>query len=139
MASSKSTHDSYWLNGKTLEAKHPKLEGREKTEVVVLGGGITGLSTAIELLDRGSQVVVLEALTIGGGTTGGSTGHLDAHPESGPRSFIEKAGLELARSMTQQRLDAIDTIEKRAGTTADVRRIAAYYYQDQVHQRIQWK
>ena len=45
----------------------------EVADVVVVGGGLTGLATALELADAGQDVVVLEAAYVGAGTTGRST------------------------------------------------------------------
>lgn len=82
------THHSYWIREKTLKRRFAQLSGVHKTEIVVLGAGLTGLSTAIELLEQGHKVTVLEALVVGGGTTAGSSGHLDAHPEQGSQQLI---------------------------------------------------
>ncbi|MGE5447714.1 MAG: FAD-dependent oxidoreductase, partial [Bacteroidales bacterium] len=48
-----------------------------EAEVVIVGGGITGLSTAIKLQLSGRSCVVVEAREIGFGTTGGTTAHLN--------------------------------------------------------------
>lgn len=126
-----STHHSYWLREKPLKRRFPQLSGVHKTEIAILGAGLTGLSTAIELLDRGHKVTVLEALVVGGGTTGGSSGHLDAHPEQGPKQFIVSLGEDKARLATELRLRAIDLIEQRANSDCDFRRIDAYQYSEQ--------
>ena len=53
---------------------HP-LEGEARADVVVVGGGYTGLSTALHLAQRGTDVVVLEAEETGFGGSGRNAGH----------------------------------------------------------------
>lgn len=130
MADSQSTHYSYWLGSRRLESRFPKLQGREKTQVAVLGGGITGLSTALELLEHGWEVSVIEALTIGAGTTGGSTGHLDAHPEQDALPLVKKFGLENGQKVIAERLRAIDTLEQRCTPECDFQRLPGYRYSE---------
>lgn len=128
MAEAKTTHHSYWLGSAQLKPRFPQLRGREKTQVAVLGGGITGLSVALELLERGWEVCVIEALSIGAGTTGGSTGHLDAHPEREPSRLIKQIGIDNGRKVVAERLRAIDTIEQRSTSECDFQRIPGYRY-----------
>lgn len=131
------THHSYWIREKTLKRRFAQLSGVHKTEIVVLGAGVTGLSTAIELLEQGHKVTVLEALVVGGGTTAGSSGHLDAHPEQGPQQLISSLGKDKAMAATQLRLQAIDLIEQRAGEHCDFRRINAYRYSENLRDESQ--
>ncbi len=131
MSDALSTHHSFWTKKNRLTTRYPKLTGKAKTQVAVLGGGITGLSVALELQQLGYKVIVIEALTIGGGTTGGSTGHLDAHPEQGPHQFVKSVGVDAARLLTTARLNAIDRIEERSRQLrCDFKRVSAYEYSD---------
>ncbi len=54
--------------------KLSSLEGEHKAEVVVIGAGISGLSTALHLAEAGYSVVVIEACEPGSGATGKSGG-----------------------------------------------------------------
>ncbi|MCM2373637.1 FAD-dependent oxidoreductase [Aporhodopirellula aestuarii] len=116
------------MRRRSINQQFPLLTGDHQTDVLVIGGGITGLSTALELLSRGVKVTVCEANTIGAGTTGGSSGHLDAHPEQGPSRLIEQLGAEGAKSLTEARLRAIDLIEKRCDESCSFGRVPAYFY-----------
>ena len=46
-------------------------------DVVIVGGGITGLTTGLRLQEAGFRCVILEANTLCFGTTGGTTAHLN--------------------------------------------------------------
>jgi len=48
----------------------------ETSDVIVIGGGVAGLSTAMQLAFRGSKVIVLERERIGNGSTGRAAGLL---------------------------------------------------------------
>ena len=52
-----------------------KLEGQSKADVCIVGGGYTGLTTALELARLGVKVVLLEAQEIGFGGSGRNAGH----------------------------------------------------------------
>ncbi|MCP8894857.1 FAD-binding oxidoreductase [Shinella daejeonensis] len=54
----------------------PALRQEIRADIVVVGGGIAGLATAVELRDRGHDVVVLEAAHIGHGASGRANGQV---------------------------------------------------------------
>jgi YD repeat-containing protein len=51
------------------------LEGRVKADICIVGGGYTGLTTALALAKDGVQVVLLEAQEVGFGGSGRNAGH----------------------------------------------------------------
>jgi glycine/D-amino acid oxidase-like deaminating enzyme/nitrite reductase/ring-hydroxylating ferredoxin subunit len=135
MSETSRTHDSWWFNAggadsKLNQPRFDRLDHDHRTQVAVIGAGITGLSTALELLQRGFTVAVFDASVIGAGTSGGSTGHLDAHPEAGPLELIRNLGEENAREFVRLRLDAIRAIRHRSGGRCGYRDVPAFYFSE---------
>lgn len=64
-AATRNNHDDY-----------PTLQEHVSTDVCIIGGGFSGLSTAIYLAEQGVDVVVLEANRVGWGASGRNGGHL---------------------------------------------------------------
>src|SRR5947208_13006086 len=72
-------HLSYWHEtAGDLTSHYPTLETDIDVDIAILGGGITGLTAAAHLQQGGRRVAVLESGQIGSGTTGFTSGHLDA-------------------------------------------------------------
>jgi glycine/D-amino acid oxidase-like deaminating enzyme/nitrite reductase/ring-hydroxylating ferredoxin subunit len=106
---------------------YPSPEGNLSADVAVVGGGITGITAAYLLAQRGKSVVVLEAMSIGKGATGNSTGNLYATVgNQGLQSIRSKFGDETLRSVVAARAAAVDLIEKQVnelGIDCDFRRV----------------
>ena len=66
--------DSYYFATAVGIEDRPKLEGKERADVCVIGGGYTGLSAALNLAERGYDVVLLEAERVGWGASGRNGG-----------------------------------------------------------------
>ncbi|WP_201325897.1 FAD-dependent oxidoreductase, partial [Burkholderia sp. E168m23] len=58
------------------ERAQPELEGDVQADVIIVGAGFAGLSTALELAARGASVVVLEREFAGFGASGRNAGYL---------------------------------------------------------------
>jgi glycine/D-amino acid oxidase-like deaminating enzyme len=89
------------------------LQDDVQCDVLVVGGGITGVTTALLLAQQGRKVVLLEADEIGGGTTGHSTGNLYVTTTDGISSVVSAWDETVAREVVQQRKAAIDFIEQQ--------------------------
>lgn len=72
-----SAAQSLWLEGGPAGG-YPRLDGDRSVDAVVLGAGITGLTTALLLVRRGARVAVVEAGRVGGGVTGNNTAKVSA-------------------------------------------------------------
>ena len=68
-------HISYWTDSANIATQNPLKENLE-TEVVIIGGGLAGLSVAYCLSQSGKKIVLVEDGFIGSGETGRTTAHL---------------------------------------------------------------
>ena len=122
---------AYWYDLPAASPVSGPLDGDRETDIAIVGGGITGLTAAMHLADSGQRVIILEAGVVGGGTTGGTSGHLDVHPEQGFDKLLGDFGAADARLMTLARQNAIDQIERWSrewSPDCDFVRVPAYLY-----------
>jgi gamma-glutamylputrescine oxidase len=84
-----------------------------QADVVVVGAGYAGLTSAIELAQRGYQVVVLEANRICSGASGRNGGQVIVGYASGQTPFEAQLGPEHARLAWDMSLEAIDLLDAR--------------------------
>ncbi|WP_369958503.1 NAD(P)/FAD-dependent oxidoreductase [Pseudomonas benzenivorans] len=67
---------SYYSATLNQETAYPTLQDRHRVDVVIIGGGFTGVASAVELAERGLKVAVVEAKKIGWGATGRNGGQV---------------------------------------------------------------
>lgn len=72
----------------------PSLAGNVHADVVVVGAGITGLSTALHLAAAGARVVVLEAKEVGAGGSGRAFGQVVPYAKHGQDHLLAHYGTE---------------------------------------------
>ncbi|WPO81003.1 FAD-dependent oxidoreductase [Chryseobacterium sp. JJR-5R] len=80
-------------------------------DVAIVGGGITGVSTALKLQQSGKKCILLEASNIGFGTTGGATAHLNNFFDTTYNEAISSFGLDNARLLAEVGTEAIGIIQ----------------------------
>ncbi len=91
----------------------PALAGDIETDVVIIGGGFTGLSTALELRQEGLQVVLLEANIAGFGASGRNAGHLTPTIGKDLPTLTRLFGRRRVRGLVQLADTAIRYVEER--------------------------
>ena len=79
----------------------PALDGTAKADVVVVGGGFTGLSTALHLAERGADVRLIEAREPGWGASGRNGGQVNPGLKVDPDTIAATFAPERARRMIE--------------------------------------
>jgi glycine/D-amino acid oxidase-like deaminating enzyme/nitrite reductase/ring-hydroxylating ferredoxin subunit len=83
--------------------------------VVIVGGGITGLTTALLLQKAGKCCTLVEAYNLGFGTTGGTTAHLNTFMDTTYNEIEKKFSAQDARLMAIGAKEAINLIRHHIG------------------------
>ena len=74
----------------------------ETTDVIVIGGGVAGLSTAMQLAARGASVIVIERERLGNGSTGRAAGLLGQLRGTAEHTRMLMDGVQIVRQLEEQ-------------------------------------
>ena len=110
--------DSLWAASAATPAPTPPLKGRHEADVVVVGGGFAGLSTALHLSEAGKSVILLESAEPGWGASGRNGGQVNPAWRMLPSEITAKYGSNRAPAvldMLNRSCDlAFDVIKRHA-------------------------
>ena len=95
--------DSFWLTQFHPKRRpaYPRHRGHINADVVIVGGGMIGCSTAYGLAVAGASVVLIEAGSIGQASTAASTGLLMQEPAKDYKPLEERYGKRVAQRIWQ--------------------------------------
>lgn len=102
--------EPYWREFVDLPS-FKKITGNTKTDVVIVGAGISGITAAYLLIKEGVQVALLEAGNILNGTTGHTTAKVTAQHDIIYNELINHFGLEKARLYYEANNSALQFIK----------------------------
>lgn len=94
-------------------AEQTCLTGKQHADVCILGAGLTGLSTAIELAQSGLKVIVLEAQRIGWGASGRSGGQAIFGFGCDQSKITQAVGLQTSKQIFDWSIEGLDIIKQR--------------------------
>jgi len=109
---------NYYTTTRNDLTEYPPLGGDERVDVAIVGGGSTGVATAVELAERGLSVALIEANRIGWGASGRNGGQITGSLSGDAEIFKQ--------------------LQKRIGTEAvDVIRMLRWHGHDIIKQRVE--
>jgi len=107
------TRHSYYAATAARTQSHPPLAGDVDCDVAVVGGGLAGLSAALDLRRRGFDVVLLEAQSVGFGASGRNGGQAIHGLACDQQTIEAQLGLDEARRVWAMSVEALDLLRER--------------------------
>lgn len=107
--------DSYYNATKQVPLNSKVLQETVKVDVAIIGGGFSGINTAIELAERGISVALLEAYYVGWGASGRNGGQLIRALSHDLDRFENRVGKDGVRLLEDMGFEAVDIVRARVG------------------------
>ena len=104
--------DTYYRRTIVDHAAHRSLAGAHHVDVCVIGGGLAGLSTAYECLQRGLKVAVLEQHRIAWGASGRNGGFVTAGYATGHAQIVRRAGETNAKTLHDLSVEGVRIVRE---------------------------
>ena len=124
--------NSYWIESvKSEKEKFAKLEKNEKADVCIIGGGLTGITTAYYLSKTNLKVVLLEKYRICEHTSGNTTAKITSQHDLFYDYLIQSQGKEKAKQYleaNEQAIENIASIIQKENIDCDFERQDNYVY-----------
>lgn len=89
--------ESYYAASAVGSKTYPEISDSERCDVCVVGGGYTGLSTALNLAENGYKTILIEARRIGWGASGRNGGQVGSGMRWSQAELEKKFGYEKAQ------------------------------------------
>lgn len=103
---------SPWYAETPDQTHFSKLRGEQKTDIVVVGGGIVGVMTAWRLAELGARVTLLEKNNLVTGDTGYTTAFVTRVPDTPLTPLVKKYGLDFVRRVFAANTEAQNYIQR---------------------------
>src|SRR5699024_2695775 len=91
---------SYYTASIKQESDYPSLAGKQHVDIAIVGGGFTGVATALELAERGYKVAIIEARKVGWGASGRNGGQITGSL-SGEHAMLKQMRTTLGREVEE--------------------------------------
>src|SRR3954447_14111010 len=104
--------DTYYRRTIVDHADHPPLAGDRAVDVCVIGGGLAGLTTAVECLQRGLKVAVLEQRRIAWGASGRNGGFVTGGFSTGHAQIARRTGEAGAKALHELSVEGVHIVRE---------------------------
>ncbi len=121
---------SLWIDT-TKDTNYPSLENDIDVDVIIIGGGITGITAAYLLNKSGIKTALIDANRIAKGTSGHTTAKITSQHALKYNKMINKFGEERARqyaSANQTAIDFIESVARDNKIACDFKRVPAFVF-----------
>ena len=108
--------DTYYARTLRETQSRPSLKGDIEADTVIIGAGLAGLTTALELVRAGQKVVLLEQESVGFGASGRNGGFVSPGFATGSEQIARHAGLDAARQIHRLSIEGMDYVRSTIGT-----------------------
>ena len=102
-------NNSYWVQSSS-KTNYPKLSDNLDTDVLIIGGGMTGISTAYMLSNSNLNVTIVDSNKIGMGVTANTTAKITSQHGLIYNYLINSFGINTAKTYLNSNEEAIKTI-----------------------------
>jgi gamma-glutamylputrescine oxidase len=104
---------TYYGAQQSVSLPAPALAGMEHTDIAVVGGGLAGLSAALQLAEAGYRVTLLEAKRVGSGASGRNGGQVLPGVAASQRLLTKLLGAADARAIWDLSLAGVELVRQR--------------------------
>jgi gamma-glutamylputrescine oxidase len=102
--------DTYYRRTLATEESYPPAEGTLKTEICIVGGGLAGLTAALELARAGRSVLLLEAQRVAWGASGRNGGFVSPGYATSLAAIERQTGREQADELYRMTMEGVEIV-----------------------------